>query len=59
LDSAYNGEPSEQLEFHEDDLAKAHVKEYGYSFWMRFLIMHPVRLVDGKKAEWYFVSRLT
>lgn len=32
--------------------------EYGYGFWMRFLTRHPVYM-DGKKAPWYFVSRLT
>jgi hypothetical protein len=47
------------LEFHEDDLGKLKVSEYGYSFWMRFLTLHPVRLINGKKADWYFVSRLT
>lgn len=34
-------------------------KEYGYGFWLRFLTTHPVRLVNGKNAPWYFVSRLT
>ena len=35
------------------------VKEYGYGFWLRFLTRHPVPLLNGKNAPWYFVSRLT
>jgi hypothetical protein len=34
-------------------------KEYGYGFWMRFLTTHPIRLINGKNAPWYFVARLT
>lgn len=32
---------------------------YGYRFWMRFLTTFPERLLYGKNAPWYFVSRLT
>jgi hypothetical protein len=40
-------------------LAKLYGKEYGYSFWMRFLVTHPKRMPNGKNLDWYFVSRLT
>jgi hypothetical protein len=33
--------------------------EYGYGFWLRFLSTFPSRLMNGKVAPWYFVSRLT
>ena len=33
--------------------------EYGYGFWARFLTAYPVRMLAGKNAPWYFVSRLT
>jgi hypothetical protein len=34
-------------------------EEYGYGFWMRFLTAYPKRLISGKNAAWYFLSRLT
>ncbi|CAD8140693.1 unnamed protein product [Paramecium octaurelia] len=34
-------------------------EEYGYGFWMRFLTAYPKRLISGKNAPWYFLSRLT
>ena len=35
------------------------LEEYGYGFWMRYLTTYPQRLIAGKNAPWYFVSRLT
>ncbi|CAD8123997.1 unnamed protein product [Paramecium sonneborni] len=35
------------------------VREYGYQFWMRFMTRHPVPMYQGKRAPWYFVSRLS
>jgi len=58
LDSPHNGpKPVHEAEIPKKDLEN--VKEYGYGFWMRFLTAYPVRLLNGKNAPWYFVSRLT
>lgn len=35
------------------------VQEYGYGYWARFLTAYPERLIYGKNAPWYFMSRLT
>lgn len=35
------------------------VTEYGYGFWLRFMMRFPVPLFDGKKDSWYFIARLT
>lgn len=35
------------------------LEEYGYGFWARYLTAYPARLIAGKNAPWYFVSRLT
>jgi len=53
-DAAYNGDV-----VHTEDLADLDVKEYGYGFWLRFLTCYPERLIKGKNAPWYIVSRLT
>ena len=37
----------------------ADLTEYGYGFYARFLTAYPTRLLSGKDAAWYFVSRLT
>lgn len=33
--------------------------EYGYGFWLRFLTAYPKRMLVGKQAPWYIVSRMT
>jgi hypothetical protein len=35
------------------------LEEYGYGYWLRFLTTYPKRLVVGKQAPWYIVSRMT
>lgn len=35
------------------------VEEYGYGYWMRFMLRHPEPMPEGKNQPWYFVSRLT
>ena len=35
------------------------LSEYGYGFYARFLTAYPTRLLSGKDAAWYFISRLT
>ena len=58
VDSAFNGEkPLADIQATGDKLKD--VREYGYSFWMRYLTRHPVPMYTGKKEPWYFVSRLT
>ena len=32
---------------------------YGYGYWFRFLTVFPTRLISGKNAPWYFMSRIT
>ena len=33
--------------------------EYGYGFWIRFLTYYPTRMIGGKRAPWYILSRMT
>jgi hypothetical protein len=35
------------------------IREYGYSYWFRYLTRHPKPMFEGKKEPWYFMSRLT
>jgi hypothetical protein len=56
-DSSITSKPAAEEDNDADDLEN--VTEYGYGFWMRFLTLYPVRLIPGKNAAWYFVSRLT
>ena len=35
------------------------IREYGYSYWIRYLTRHPKPMYQGKKEPWYFMSRLT
>ncbi|CAD8058815.1 unnamed protein product [Paramecium sonneborni] len=35
------------------------IQMYGYGFWLRFMHVYPKRLLQGKNAPWYFISRLT
>jgi hypothetical protein len=46
------------VEFNDNDIPVDR-DEYGYGYWLRFLTAYPKRLVSGKNADWYFVSRLT
>ena len=48
FDSGFDKEPSEEVEMKGDDLGKLDVKEYGYSFWLRYLTTYPSMLVGGK-----------
>jgi len=58
VDSAFNGEkPLADIQATGEKLKD--VREYGYSFWMRYLTRHPVAMYTGKKDPWYFISRLT
>ncbi len=57
VDAAYNKEAVGDTKITGEKLKD--VKEYGYGFWLRFLSRHPVPLLPGKNAPWYFVSRLT
>lgn len=57
IDSAFDGETPVEEEYDQDDLDG--LKEYGYGFYARFLTTYPSRLLNGKNAPWYFVSRLT
>lgn len=43
--------------FNEEELDN--VSEYGYGFWCRFLTRYPTQLIEGLKADWSFISRLT
>jgi len=42
-----------------EDSSEANLSEYGYGFWARYLTAYPVRMISGKNAPWYFVSRMT
>lgn len=46
------------LEFPKDKLPED-LNEYGYGYWLRFLTTYPKRMLVGKQAPWYIVSRLT
>jgi hypothetical protein len=57
VDAAFNRGAVANTRITGEDLKD--VSEYGYGFWMRFLTRYPVALMAGKRAPWYFVSRLT
>lgn len=57
MNTGYNGKAVIDSVVEGEDLEDG--SEYGYGFWMRFLTRYPVPLYEGKKAPWYFVSRLT
>lgn len=56
-DTDYDGQPVIEKAFTPEELEDP--SEYGYGFWMRFLTDYPRRLISGKNAPWYFLSRLT
>jgi hypothetical protein len=33
--------------------------EYGYGYWLRFMVAYPKRMIDGKNAPWYIISRMS
>lgn len=55
--SSQSGTAAVTLSFGND--ATVGLEEYGYGFWLRFLTTYPERLIQGKKAPWYFLARLT
>lgn len=41
------------------DTSPVKLNEYGYGFWVRFMVLYPTPTWPGKIAPWYFLARLT
>ena len=58
VDSAYDDvKPLADIEATPENLKD--IREYGYSYWVRYLSRHPKPMYQGKSEPWYFMSRLT
>ena len=56
INSAYNGNTVTDVKLNKRDLKD--VTEYGYGFWLRFMMRFPTQIYEGKKDAWYFIARL-